>query len=36
MMGMGVPIPGPVSGLLFMISWLGMHDPRPKLFKETA
>ena len=35
-MGMGLPIPGPVAGLLFMIVWLGVNAPRPKLLKETA
>ncbi len=35
-MGLGVPIPGPVAGLLFLIGWRGMNAPRPKLLKETA
>ena len=35
-MGMGLPIPGPVAGLLFMIGWLGLNAPKPKLLKETA
>ena len=35
-MGMSLPIPGPVAGLLFLIGWLGMNAPRPKLLKETA
>ena len=35
-MGMGLLIPGPVAGLLFMIVWLGVNAPRPKLLKETA
>ena len=28
-MGMSLPIPGPVAGLLFLIGWLGMNAPRP-------
>ena len=35
-MGMALPIPGPVAGLLFLIGWLGMNAPRPKFLKETA
>ena len=26
-MGMGLPIPGPVAGLLFMVVWLGVNAP---------
>ena len=35
-MGMALPIPGPVAGLLFLIGWLGMNAPRPKFLKETT